>query len=178
MQEQTYGLALWVPFFGTSAGSLDPYTFRSQMTPALGIGPDPKLQGNLLERQRQFLSQWRQVARFYYGDFFPLTEYSADETTWMAWQWGSPNGRSGMIQAFRREHSAFVSATFRLRHLNKDLMYTVEDLDTRHKIQISGQDLLEKGVPVSIPNAPGAVLLHYEASASPSDENGPARQKR
>ncbi len=178
MQEQTFGLALWVPFFGTSAGSLDPYTFRSQMTPALGIGPDPKLQGELLQRQRQFLAQWRQVARFYYGDFFPLTDYSTDETTWMAWQWASPDGQSGVIQAFRREQSAFVSATFRLRHLNHNVMYSVEDLDTRRKVQISGQDLLDKGVPVSIPNAPGAVLLQYSPSESPSNEGGQAGQRR
>jgi alpha-galactosidase len=161
MQRQTYGLALWVPFFGTSAGSLDPYTFRSQMTPALGIGPDPKLQGDLLQRQHQLLSQWRQVASFYYGDFFPLTEYSDDETTWTAWQWSSPDGQTGIVQAFRRDQSPFVAATFRLRHLSESTTYTVEDLDSLRKVQISGRDLLEKGIPISIQHAPGAVLLKY-----------------
>ncbi len=59
MQMQTYGLSLWVPYFGTSAGSLDPYTFRSEITPAIGIGPDPKVQGDLLKRQLKLISQWR-----------------------------------------------------------------------------------------------------------------------
>jgi hypothetical protein len=106
------------------------------------------------------------VAPFYYGDFFPLTDYSADETTWMAWQWGSSDGQTGIVQAFRRDQSAFVSATFRLRHLGESTMYTVEDLDTRQTVQIAGKDLLEKGVPVSIPDAPGAVLLKYYPAVS------------
>jgi len=166
MQMQTFGLSLWVPFFGTSAGSLDPYTFRSQMTPAIAIGPDPKVQGDLLELQRKLIAQWRQVAEFYYGDFFPLTEYSDDQTTWMAWQWGSPDGRAGIVQAFRREKSPFVSATFQLRHLNENATYTVEDLDSLRKVQISGKDLVEKGVPISIDGAPGAVILKYSDNDS------------
>ncbi len=166
MQMQTYGLALWVPYFGTSAGSLDPYTFRSEMTPAIGIGPDPKLQGDLLKRQLKLLSQWRQVARYYDGDFFPLTEYSDDETTWMAWQWGSTGGEAGVIQAFRRGKSAFGSATFHLRHLKEGANYIVENLDSLKKLRLSGRDLMGKGLPVAIPDAPGAVILKYYESAA------------
>jgi alpha-galactosidase len=166
MQMQTYGLSLWAPYFGTSAGSLDTYTFRSEMTPAIGIGPDPKLQGDLLKLQLKLISQWKQVASFYYGDFFPLTEYSGDETTWMAWQWGGASGKAGIVQAFRREKSAFNSATFPLHHLQKNATYTLEDLDSLRKIQMSGKDLVEKGIPVAIHDAPGAVILKYYESAS------------
>jgi alpha-galactosidase len=161
MQMQTFGLSLWAPFFGTSAGSLDPYTFRSQITPAIGIGPDPKLEGDLLQLQRKLISQWRQVADFYYGDFFPLTEYSADDTAWMAWQLGSPDGRAGVVQAFRRDRSAFVSAAFRLRNLHENSTYTVKDLDSLKETRISGKDLAAQGLPISIHNAPGAVILKY-----------------
>ena len=161
MQMQTYGLSLWVPYFGTSAGSLDPYTFRSQITPAIGIGPDPKIHDDLLKHQLKLISQWRQVARFYYGDFFPLTEYSADDATWMAWQWGNPDGTAGIVQAFRRDKSTFTSANFRLRNLRENGNYTVEDLDSLQKIHMTGKDLAEKGLPVTIHDAPGAVILRY-----------------
>ena len=40
MQQFTYGLSLWIPYFGTGFNSVDPYVFWSQMTPALGIGLD------------------------------------------------------------------------------------------------------------------------------------------
>ncbi len=164
MQMQTYGLAVWVPYFGTSAGSLDPYTFRSEITPAIGIGPDPHEQGDLLKRQLHLISQWRQVASFYYGDFFPLTEYTSAESAWMAWQWNSVDGTSGIVQAFRREKSAFTSANFPLRNLDAHRTYTVEDLDSLQKIQLTGKDLMENGLPVAIHTAPGAVLLKYSVT--------------
>ncbi|MDQ2775443.1 MAG: hypothetical protein M3Y57_11085 [Acidobacteriota bacterium] len=107
------------------------------------------------------------MANFYYGDFFPLTEYSADESAWMAWQWGNTDGTAGIVQAFRREKSRFTSASFQLHHLREDRNYTVEDLDSRQTVQISGKDLVEKGVPVAIRDAPGAVILRYYETASP-----------
>jgi alpha-galactosidase len=166
MQMQTFGLALWVPYFGTSAGSLDPYTFRSEMTPAIGIGPDPKVHGDALKLQLKLISQWREVASFYYGDFFPLTEYSGDDSTWMAWQWGKIDGSAGIVQAFRRDKSSFDEAAFRLRHLNENASYIVENLDSLQKIQRSGKDLVEKGVPVAIQDAPGGVILRYDETTS------------
>ena len=42
MQDLTYGLALWVPYFGTGIRSSNPYSFRSTMAMAMGAGPDPR----------------------------------------------------------------------------------------------------------------------------------------
>ncbi len=166
MQMQTFGLALWVPYFGTSAGSLDPYTFRSEITPAIGTGPDPKVTGDLLQRQLKLIAQWREVADFYYGDFYPLTEYSDDESTWMAWQWAGVDGKSGIVQAFRRSKSSFEQATFRLRHLDENASYFVENLDSPKKLRISGKDLVENGIPITIHAAPGAVVLKYSGNSA------------
>ena len=165
MQMQTYGLALWVPYFGTSANALDPYTFRSHMTPAVGIGPDPKLAGGRLAAELKLIAQWREVAGFYYGDFIPLTEYSADDKAWMAWQWSKTDGCAGIVQAFRREHSAFLSAVFPLRGLKRNATYTLEDLDSHNKLQLSGSELMDKGLPVTINHVPGAVLIEYRTGS-------------
>ena len=34
MQSLTYGMSLWIPYFGTGFNATDRYTFRSQMAPA------------------------------------------------------------------------------------------------------------------------------------------------
>src|ERR1700685_17757 len=34
-QMQTLGMAQWIPYFGTGVSGLDPYVFRSQMTPGV-----------------------------------------------------------------------------------------------------------------------------------------------
>ncbi len=165
MQMQTYGLSLWVPYFGTSAGSLDPYTFRSEMTPAIGIGPDPRLQRAGIDRQLELISQWRTVANFYYGDFFPLTEYTDDEGMWMAWQWAKPDGTAGIVQAFRRSKSPYGSANLPIRQVNEKMRYLVEDLDSHRTVEVSGSELGGKGLPVEIDNRPGAVILKYSEIA-------------
>jgi hypothetical protein len=132
------------------------------MTPAIGLGPDPKLHSEEQQHQLRLLDQWRKVADFYYGDFVPLTEYSVDDTAWVAWQLGRPDGTAGVIQAFRREKSAYDSAHFKLRGLDANAEYNVVNLDTPVLLRMSGKELLEKGVPVQIDKAPGAVIYRYE----------------
>jgi alpha-galactosidase len=162
MQMQTYGLSLWVPYFGTAINSLDPYYFRSQMTPATGLGFDPDRIDNGRELLRKLVAQWREVSPFYYGDFTPLTPFSTEDSAWMAWQFGQQDGRAGMIQAFRRQNSPFNAARFKLRGLDAAARYAVRDLDSGAVSEYTGRELLEKGLPVSITAAPGSLLLVYE----------------
>lgn len=162
MQQHTYGMALWIPYFGTAVNSVDPYIFRSQMTPAVAIGLDPLRMQREYEPLRSLLAQWRQVADDYYGDYYPLTAYSTEGTAWIAWQFDRPDRGSGMIQAFRRPESPLESARFKLRSLEKTARYMITDLDSGSAREFSGLELIEQGVPIQITALPGAVILRYE----------------
>ncbi|MBI3666363.1 MAG: alpha-galactosidase [Acidobacteria bacterium] len=161
MQLLTYGMALWIPYFGTATNSVDPYIFRSQMTPALALGLEPANFQDGYKRLERLTAQWRQVAEYYYGDYYPLTPYRTETTEWMAWQFHQPNGQEGMVQAFRRPDSAFESARFRLRGLDAAARYTVTDLDSPGEFQLTGDELMEKGLPIAIKGRPGAAVLTY-----------------
>jgi alpha-galactosidase len=161
MQMQTYGMALWIPYFGTAVNSVEPYLFRSQMTPAVGIGLEPSRIENGYDRFRRLIEQWRRVADFYYGDYYPLTPYRTESTEWMGWQFDRPEQGDGMVQAFRRPDSPFETARFRLRGLEAGARYSVSDLDAPGTAEFSGKELMEKGLALSIPNRPGAVVLVY-----------------
>src|SRR6185437_751862 len=65
-QGQTYGLSLWVPYFGTAINSSDPYLFRSQMTPAVSLGLAPKKIDTDKQALLRLLAQWREVAGLFY----------------------------------------------------------------------------------------------------------------
>ena len=166
MQQMTYGMALWIPYFGTAVNSVDPYIFRSQMTPAVAIGLDPARSEDGYRNLGGLLSQWRGIADFYDGDYYPLTTYSTEGTAWMAWQFHRPERGDGMVQAFRRPDSPFESARFRLRGLDPAVRYKVVDMDTKHESEYLGSELLEAGLPVSIPVAPGALILTYAPARS------------
>ncbi|MFN7999001.1 MAG: alpha-galactosidase [Bryobacteraceae bacterium] len=161
MQQITYGMAFWIPYFGTAFNSLDPYIFRSQMTPATAIGLEPGRHDRGYERLRSLLAQWRSVADYYYGDFYPLTAYRTESTDWLAWQFNRPENGDGMIQAFRLPDSPFETARVRLRGLSIDGHYRVKNLDSSDETNYAGRDLMESGLPVTISSHPGAVIITY-----------------
>lgn len=161
MQQLTYGIALWIPYFGAAFNSLDPYIFRSQMTPATAVGLEPSRYEKGYERLRHLLAQWRQVAGYYYGDYYPLTPYRTGSTEWMAWQFNRPEQGDGIVQAFRRADSSFECSRFILRGLDPAARYAIVDFDSPGEAAFLGRELMEQGLPVSIKSRPGGVIITY-----------------
>jgi alpha-galactosidase len=161
MQAISYGIALWMPYYGTGVNSVEPYVFRSQMTPAIGIGLDAGNYANGYERLKGLITQWRQVAGDYYGDYYPLTPYSLDPSAWMAWQFHLAEKGEGMVQVFRRPESPFEAARFPLRGLDAKASYAVKDMDDAAETTMSGAELMERGLPVTVKQRPGAAVVRY-----------------
>ena len=67
-----------------------------------------------------------------------------------------------MVQAFRREKSVYESARFNLKGLEPDAHYTVKNMDVHCSEEITGNELMENGLVVSIPDQPGAVIITYK----------------
>ncbi len=164
MQQFTYGMAFWIPYFGTGVNSLDPYVFRSQMTPAVGIGMDLRRVPQGYARFHQLVNQWRSIAPYYYGDYYPLTPYSTSDTTWLAWQFHLQDKNEGLIQVFRRPQSPFEAARLKLRGLNPKTSYVVKDLDTGAERTFTARDLMSEGLPVTCSKAPQSLLITYHSA--------------
>ena len=162
-QSYTYGLAFWLPYFGSAAPSRpSPYTFRSNMLPSTVLtldmrNPDEKV----LELTRRLVKQRQQVVANFFGDFYPLTKYSTTEDTWIAWQFHRPEAGEGMVQAFRRSKCKLFAGEFPLRGLQPDAQYEIHDLDQPGRTRMAGKDLMEKGLTIQIPDKPGAVVFAY-----------------
>jgi alpha-galactosidase len=164
-QGETYGLSLWIPYYGTAINSLDPYFFRSQMTPALGFGLDHQQIEGQHPIAIRLLKQWREVVDYFYADFIPLTAYSLDSNNWMAWQLNRQDEGTGVIEAFRRESSPFPTAQLKLRDLDPVAHYSVTNLDSSQSTTITGKVLMEEGLPVTLQSQPAAALFMYRKSA-------------
>ncbi len=160
-QCHTYGFAFWVPYWGTGFIDFDAYIFRSCLGLDTTVSTDARRKDLNWELLRKLTRQWKQVADYFYGDYYPLTRYSLDNDAWIAWQFDRADLGEGMIQAFRRPESDFEAARFRLRGLDPQAQYTVTDLDVGQPQPISGRELTEKGLPVSILDRPGSVLVVY-----------------
>jgi len=156
-QDLTYGLALWIPFFGTGIRSSNPYSFRSTMAPAIGMGADPRSKNVDFRALLQLTAEWRQVAPFYYGDYYPLTPYTTDDTAWVAWQFNRPENGDGMVQAFRRSQSSIEMERLKLYGLDPAAEYQMSVSDTL----FTGRELAEKGLPITIKDPATALLITY-----------------
>ena len=165
MQDQSYGLALWVPYYGTSGDVLDTYGFLSRMTPAMGVGPDALTTKAQRRLAVKLIGEWKQAAGFYYDDYYPLTPYSTENTEWMAWQFGQADGGAGMVQVFRRPDSPFTSARLPLRGLKRGARYVLSNAGTGSRATYTGAEMMDYGLPVAIAAKPGAVLLFYRQAA-------------
>lgn len=161
-QLHTYGLASWVPYYGTGTREIDPYIFRSNMCPAINSCWDMRRRDLNYDLARRLVEQWRSVAPYYSGDYFPLTGYHIGNDVWMAWQFDRPDLGEGMVQVFRRSASAYESARFPLRALTPEATYEIRDLDAAAPLKMTGREITEQGLPVSIRQRPGALTITYK----------------
>lgn len=162
-QGHTYGMAQWIPYFGTGVPDTSDYVVRSHWCPWLGIGRERPQQAGLdWTEYHRMVGQWRRVCGYFLGDYYPLTSYSLDNTIWMAWQFDRPETGEGMVQAFRRGESPYESCRFPLRGLDPDAKYTLTDLDSGHTQQLAGRELMHDGLLITIPQRPHATVLLYQ----------------
>ena len=97
-----------------------------------------------------------------YSDFYPLTEFSLEQDVWMAFQFDRPAAGSGVVLAFRRPHAQAATVRFALHGLDAGSRYQVEDFDVSGKHLMSGESLMNKGLEVSLQEAPGSAIVQYE----------------
>jgi len=158
----TYGISMWIPLSGTGAQDVDAYTFRSNMVPFTNCLFDVRRHDLDYGLLRKLAAQWQQVARYYTGDFWPLTPYSTGNDAWMAWQFDRPETGEGAIQVFRRAESPYEALRLKLRGLDPQARYRVRDLDKAGAKVLSGAELMDPGLRMDITAEPGSAVLVYE----------------
>jgi alpha-galactosidase len=176
-QCMTYGISLWIPYHGTGTvacsnapyygGGLtpvEPYAFWSNVAPGLGCGLDMRVKEIDYAAFRRLYNQWRQISACYYGDFYPLTGWSRENTLWIGWQFDRPEQGDGFVQAFRRQDSFYLGAQLKLRGLDPEKRYAVTDLNTDKTSVVPGQDLIENGLQIEIGARPGAAIFTYKVA--------------
>jgi alpha-galactosidase len=158
-QGQTYGLSLWVPYFGSGEYADDLYSARGQLCPADGVGTHADKPNWAAFRTQ--ITTYRKVADYFYGDYYPLTPYSHDRNVWMAWEFVRPDKGDGMIQAFRREDCATAETQLKLQHLKADARYEFTDVDSGRTTRLSGTEAMTEGLRVSATAPRTALVLTF-----------------
>ena len=165
-QCHTYGLSMWVPYYGTGELYENVYRFRSHLCPALGIGcTGDKTDWPTLRKRWE---EWKQLADYFYGDYYPLTACSRSEDAWIGWQFHREEADDGMIQVFRRPKSPYESARLRLFGLKPQGDYVFTDIDSGKAIAATGAQLMREGLQLRVDSRPSAIILTYRAAKTPN----------
>jgi alpha-galactosidase len=164
-QSLAYGLALWVPLYGTMVcrrDAVDTYAVRSAVGTRLGLGFDVRRPGLDWSLLRRLVQEWRAIAPLLSADVYPLTAHSTDRRDWIAFQHDRPEQGDGVVHVFRRDLSPYLSARFPLRGLDPGADYRVSDADgAAPPLEAPGRRLLGEGLPVALPQRPAAALFTY-----------------
>jgi alpha-galactosidase len=160
-QCHTYGIAFWLPYYGSGISPSDVYTLRSGMLPSYQIFLQvlTGMAGTARLAQR-LLAEWRACAGNLLGDYYPLTPYSLTSDVWMAWQFDSPEAGTGVVQAFRREDSMVASMRLMLRGLDATATYELRNFDAPGVTRATGHSLMTSGLSVTLA-APAAATITY-----------------
>jgi alpha-galactosidase len=172
-QCQTYGISLWLPYFGTGVGPQathdgawgpGQYVVRSSLAPCYASSVDAATASEedwtlLRTMNDEFV---RIQDDLLYSDFYPLTEFSLEDDVWMAFQFDRPAAGSGVVLIFRRPHAQAAVMRFVLQGLDAGMQYQIENFDLGSKELLSGRSLMNKGLELSLPGAPASAIVQYE----------------
>lgn len=171
-QIHTLGINEWIPYHGTGTVAPEPYHFWSTAAPHLTPCWDMRDKALDCALLRKMVAQWRQVAEYYRGDYYPLTPCTPADDVWAAWQFNHPDNDAAIVQAFRRPKSFALTIELPLKGLDPGAAYTVSDLLDDNAAPfpeaIGGQTLMEEGLRISIEKRPGAAVLLIAKKAGTS----------
>jgi len=85
-----------------------------------------------------------------------------NEDVWMAWQFHREDLGEGVIQAFRRPDCFYESARFKLHDLEPEARYILRQPDEKGSNRMTGRELMEKGLKITLENNPEAVTIIYK----------------
>ncbi len=161
-QGHTYGLSFWIPFYGTGTRELNSYSLRSVLCSSFTACFDMRDKDLDYKSIKREMDAWRDYAKNFMSDYYPLTTYNIGADKWIAWQFNTPERGEGVVQAFRRDASPYESLRVKLHDLDADAVYLLTNLDVPGPTTATGKEMMEKGLLIPIASAPGSAVISYQ----------------
>jgi len=162
-QTQTLGLTQYIPLFACVAWEPDPYIVRSSAS----MGPI--VQFNFLDDDYQFdlarqaILESKIHQKFWYGDFYPLSDAKTGQGEIMAWQLHRADLGAGLVYIFRQQQSPYLGRELQLRAIDPDAKYHVtvkQDYSPGEERVMSGKELT--GMEIALSKRQSAIVIQYQ----------------
>jgi alpha-galactosidase len=162
-QGTLWSLSRWLPngLISVPLCRLDDYSFHSALASSLIVGwiaDDPKFDG---KRAKALTDTYRRVRPLLNGDWYAVTEGGGtNPTEWLASQYHRADLDEGMVLAFRRDKSPYVTIQARLRGLDPAGNYELTYTTTGRTARATGQELAAR-LDITLPQGPSSELIVY-----------------
>jgi len=115
---------------------------------------------------RQAIQEGKRLRPYYLGDYYPLTEMSADATSWAAYEYLRPEPGDGFAAFFRRPDSSQSSMQTHLLGIEPGKSYRVTwywDYEAARIEVPKGSE--PRRFTASIPERPGSLLIQFQRTS-------------
>ena len=158
---------MYLPYSGVwTKIKADKYASRSAYSSAMGVScwcADFQTMNDAeLDILREVIDEYRDIRRFFLCDYYPIAVPELDASAWTVWQYHSPEEDAGVVMAFRRQESPLESARFCLKGLKTDAEYTICNRDTGVISVMTGKELSDTGLTVSIQKERDSRVITYQ----------------
>lgn len=167
-QKHNINFGMWMPYSGTGSGREwgDVYRIRSSYAGGLTTNytyseKENFGDGEQIEWIKKYGEEYLRVRPYLSEDIYPLTDMMGGEEAWCVVQYNRPEKNDGILQVFRREKSINTKGELVLRGLDKDKTYIFRDADDDSAFEMSGKELIEKGLELEVKEKRTAKIFFY-----------------
>ncbi|MCL2304191.1 MAG: NPCBM/NEW2 domain-containing protein [Planctomycetaceae bacterium] len=166
IQMQTMSFFQFIPLSSCSTWESAPYHFRSSASPG-ALGEFNFMDGDYdAEKVKAAYSEAKVYQKFWYGDFYPLTEVNAGDINrndlLLAWQLHREDLNAGVVYVFRHGDCPFLGRELSLHAIDRDATYEVtlkRDYSAGTTTIFSGKQLSE--FQAEMPQKQSSLLIEY-----------------
>ena len=167
-QSQSYGLGLYIPLHEVAGWAPEPYETRSAATAGALCQWGFREDGFPVDQAKAALAEVKLDQKYWYGDFYPITDCSIADNQFMAYQFHRADLNEGLILAFRRKECRNMGIIAALQGLDKSTTYTFEFIDDTYRKtvrKISGKEIASKGLDIRLPKPGSSLVIRYKPVA-------------
>jgi alpha-galactosidase len=139
---------------------LDDYSFHSTLPASIIPGWIADAEGFDTVGAKRLLYSYRAVRHLLVGAWYPLLPYSRQDDSWMVVQFHRPDLDEGMILAWRRPQSKYVSVEVALHGLAPTATYELRSESGRRLKRMSGAALMQQLL-LTLPEKHSSELVRY-----------------
>jgi len=158
----TMGMAQYLPVFSCAAWESDPYSFRSNASMGTVASFNFMDSDYDAQRAKAAAAEAKVYQKFWYGDFYPLTEVRLGDEHLLAWQLHREDLSAGIVYVFRQKNCLYSGYELSLHAIDGNATYEVtlkRDYSKGTTKRLSGEQLIS--IQADMPQKQSSLVIEY-----------------